>query len=52
MKRKRVLQLVGSFFLGAVVTLLLSLVFPAKNPAQTIVSPANYGETASINQVY
>ena len=52
MKRKRVLQLVGSFCLGAVVTLLLSLVFPAKNPAQTIVSPANYGETASINQVY
>ncbi len=52
MKRKRVFQIVGSFCLGVVVTLLLSLVFPAKTPVQTIVSPANYGETASINQVY
>lgn len=52
MKRKRVFQIVGSFCLGVVITLLLTLVFPAKTPMQTIVSPANYGETSAINQVY
>ena len=52
MKRKRGFQIVGSFTLGVVLTLILSLVFPQNKPIQTIVSPSNYGETASINQVY
>ena len=52
MKRKRGFQIVGSFTLGVVLTLILSLVFPQNKPIQTIVSPSNYGETAAINQVY
>ena len=52
MKRKKIFQILASFFLGVIVTLLLTLVFPAKKTMQTIVSPANYGETAAINQVY
>lgn len=52
MKRKRGFQIVGSFALGVVLTLILSLVFPQNKSIQTIVSPSNYGETAAIDQVY
>ncbi|MDE5977998.1 MAG: S41 family peptidase, partial [Turicibacter sp.] len=52
MKHRRAFQIAGGFCLGVVVTLLLSLVFPTEKKTQTIVSPANYGETDSINQVY
>ncbi len=51
MKHKKGFLLVGSFCLGAVVTLLLSLIFPEKK-SNSIISPANYGEISSINQVY
>ena len=51
MKHKNGFLLIGSFCLGAVVTLLLSLIFPEKK-SDSIISPSNYGEIASINQVY
>ena len=51
MKHKKGFLLVGSFCLGAVVPLLLSLIFPEKK-SNSIISPANYGEISSINQVY
>ena len=52
MKRNRTFLIIGSFSLGVVLTLLLSLVFKPNAQVQTIVSPSNYGATSSITQVY
>lgn len=52
MKRNRAFLIIGSFSLGVVLTLLLSLVFKPNPEIKTIVSPSNYGETSSITQVY
>ena len=52
MKRNRTFLIIGSFSLGVVLTLLLSLVFKPNSQVQTIVSPSNYGATSSITQVY
>lgn len=52
MKRNRTFLIIGSFSLGVVLTLILSLVFKPNSQIKTIVSPSNYGATSSITQVY
>lgn len=52
MKGNKKFFLIGSFSLGVIVTLILSLVFKPNMQVKTIVSPSNYGETSSITQVY
>ncbi|MGL4373131.1 MAG: S41 family peptidase, partial [Turicibacter sp.] len=53
MKQNRIWLGLGGFFLGAVATLVATLIISTNgNPQGTIVSPQVYGDTNSINQVF